>query len=485
MPGFRHWDEIVEPLSRWPGAGGAVPPRLPRRPASCWRGRTAGRRSPSAPATERRSPSPTSRVIPGKSSQSKPDAPCAFAGHGAAVSPPLAALHRQSARTIERTACRRAVRPDPRPRPRRAAAAVAGPAATLPSEAPLARASCAARSPSALARSSVDGSWGLPRIRGYSPAQGCPALGRRDRGAGLEPTMPSDRRPYNGQSGHCHGVPRRPAGQGHDRQPGLRDQAGSWSCVRSIRIRAAVRGMRPARAWWSRCIRARRARPTSTNYVASTSTTAPTSPASSTACRSTRAPTCTARATPIKTFLMPQVRRRPRLRPRGPTTPRTVDFSAVGSAHVRLVDVLPAWRISASAGTLGDDDIFVGGGTRIIDDDDDRVWAAAASRSARRRPMGPRLAATIGPTSRCATAMVRTRDGFSLTGMYNLSAGRLETDQPLRAVQRGADRPRFGVLDPTDRGRTKRYSVSGPLRRRGRALEFPAPTPTASTARRR
>jgi hypothetical protein len=29
---------------------------------------------------------------PGKSPQSKPDAPCAFAGHGAVVSPPLAAL---------------------------------------------------------------------------------------------------------------------------------------------------------------------------------------------------------------------------------------------------------------------------------------------------------------------------------------------------------------------------------------------------------
>jgi outer membrane receptor protein involved in Fe transport len=44
--------------------------------------------------------------------------------------------------------------------------------------------------------------------------------------------------------------------------------------------------------------------------------------------------------------------------------------------------------------------------------------------------------------------------------MYNQSGGRLETDQPLRAIQEGLI-GRFGILDPTDRGRTARYSLSG------------------------
>ena len=168
-----------------------------------------------------------------------------------------------------------------------------------------------------------------------------------------------------------------------------------------------------------------------------------------------------------QTFLMPQVVGGLDYT-KGPYYADDGDFSAVGSAHVQLVDVLPA-QISASAGTLGDDDIFVGG-TRVIDDDD-RVWAAAAYSHVD----GP-----WDPPSGYNRANVAVRyshgtdaDGFSLTGMYNLSAGRLETDQPLRAVQQGLI-GRFGVLDPTDRGRTKRYSVSGHYGAEGEHWSFSA-----------
>jgi hypothetical protein len=51
---------------------------------------------------------------------------------------------------------------------------------------------------------------------------------------------------------------------------------------------------------------------------------------------------------------------------KGPYYAANGDFSAVGSAHVHLVDVLQN-QISASAGTLGDDDVFVGG-THVIDE---------------------------------------------------------------------------------------------------------------------
>ena len=68
--------------------------------------------------------------------------------------------------------------------------------------------------------------------------------------------------------------------------------------------------------------------------------------------------------------------------------------------------------------------------------------------------------------------------------MYDLSAGRLETDQPLRAIQQGLI-GRFGVLDPTDRGRTKRYSVSGHYGAQGEHWSFSRQRSTASTAKRR
>ena len=140
---------------------------------------------------------------------------------------------------------------------------------------------------------------------------------------------------------------------------------------------------------------------------------------------------------------------------KGPYYAANGDFSAVGSAHVHLVDVL-ANQISVSAGTLGDDEVFAGASHAI--DDQNRVWAAAGYSHA------------DGPWDQPSgynkeNAAVRfshgdSAEGFSFTGMYNHSGGRLETDQPLRAIQEGLI-GRFGVLDPTDQGRTERYSLSG------------------------
>ena len=49
--------------------------------------------------------------------------------------------------------------------------------------------------------------------------------------------------------------------------------------------------------------------------------------------------------------------------------------------------------------------------------------------------------------------------GFSLTALYYNSAGHLETDQPLRAIQQGLI-TRYGMLDPADASRSERYSLS-------------------------
>jgi len=142
------------------------------------------------------------------------------------------------------------------------------------------------------------------------------------------------------------------------------------------------------------------------------------------------------------------------------------DFSAVGSAHVRLVDTL-ADQVSASAGTLGDYDVFAGG-THVIDDQN-RIWAAAEYYH---------LDGPWDPPSNYNKENATVRfshgsdaGGFSVTAMYHRSAGLGETDQPLRAIQQGLI-GRFGVLDPSDQGRTERYSLSGHYGKEGRFWKF-------------
>ena len=139
---------------------------------------------------------------------------------------------------------------------------------------------------------------------------------------------------------------------------------------------------------------------------------------------------------------------------KGPYYAVVGDFGAVGSAHVRLIDDLPA-QIAASVGTLRDQDVF-GGGTWHFDSDD-RLWGAVD------------VAHLDGPWSppgefHKVVAMSRfshgnDADGFSLTGMYYNGAGKLETDQSIHAVQDGLI-GRYGVLDPTDGSRSERYSLS-------------------------
>ena len=166
-----------------------------------------------------------------------------------------------------------------------------------------------------------------------------------------------------------------------------------------------------------------------------------------------------------QTFLMPQIVGGLDYT-KGPYFAGNGDFSAVGSAHVHLVETLQD-QISASAGTLGDYDVFAGG-THVIDDQN-RVWAAGEFYHLD-GPWDP-------PSSyNKENAAIRfghgaDADGFSLTGMYNRSSGLGETDQPLRAIQQGLI-GRFGVLDPTDRGRTERYSLSGRYWTQGEHWKF-------------
>jgi outer membrane receptor protein involved in Fe transport len=140
---------------------------------------------------------------------------------------------------------------------------------------------------------------------------------------------------------------------------------------------------------------------------------------------------------------------------KGPYYANVGDFGAVGSAHVHLTDDLPG-QIVASAGTLGDEELFVGGTYHL--GPEDRVWAAL--------DVG-HLDGPWDPPSNFNKVNAAVRfshgtdaDGYSLTGMFYRSAGRLETDQSVYAVAEGLI-GRYGVLDPTDHGLSYRASLSG------------------------
>ena len=153
---------------------------------------------------------------------------------------------------------------------------------------------------------------------------------------------------------------------------------------------------------------------------------------------------------------------------KGPYYAANGDFSAVGSAHVRLLDWIPD-QVSASVGTLGDDDVFVGGTHPI--DHQNRILAGFEFAHADGPWDPPSNYNKINAIARFIHG--DADDGFSVTGLYNRSAGLLETDQPLRAIQEGLI-GRYGVLDPTDRGRTERFSVSGDYAASGDHWKFTA-----------
>jgi outer membrane receptor protein involved in Fe transport len=140
---------------------------------------------------------------------------------------------------------------------------------------------------------------------------------------------------------------------------------------------------------------------------------------------------------------------------KGPFFASVGDFGAVASTHVRLIDDLPL-QIQTSAGTQGDEEVFVGGTYHL--QDGIKLLGALD------------LAHVDGPSDppqnyRKIAATVRLSqgtdwDGYSLTGMYYKGQGRNTTDQPERAITEGLI-GRFDSLDPSDGNQSERWSVSG------------------------
>jgi outer membrane receptor protein involved in Fe transport len=140
---------------------------------------------------------------------------------------------------------------------------------------------------------------------------------------------------------------------------------------------------------------------------------------------------------------------------KGPYYAALGDFAAVGSTHVRLLDELPN-EAALSLGTLRDQGAFLGGTYRI--DPESRIWGAVDVSHLDGPWSPPEDFRKLAAAARFSHG--EAMDGFSLTAMAYSSAGGLLTDQPQRAVDQGLI-GRFGTLDPTDRSKSARYSLSG------------------------
>jgi hypothetical protein len=140
---------------------------------------------------------------------------------------------------------------------------------------------------------------------------------------------------------------------------------------------------------------------------------------------------------------------------KGPYYAQNGDFSAVGSARVYLTDDLPG-QASLSGGTLRDFEGFVGGTYHI--DSDDRVWGALDLGHLDGPWTPPSNFNKVDAAARFSHG--DAANGYSVTAMYYQSAGKLETDQSVFAIQDGLI-GRYGVLDPSDHGASMRASLSG------------------------
>lgn len=140
---------------------------------------------------------------------------------------------------------------------------------------------------------------------------------------------------------------------------------------------------------------------------------------------------------------------------KGTYDPSVGDFGDVASVHMRIADTLPN-QVSVSAGTLGDQELFLGGAHKL---DPGSQLLAAIDVSHVDGPFDPpndfRKYAGILRFSQGTSA-----NGDDLTLMYFKGDGRFSTDQPIRAVREGLI-GRYGVLDPSDGNSSERLSVSG------------------------
>ncbi|MEO8722004.1 MAG: TonB-dependent receptor [Sphingobium sp.] len=139
---------------------------------------------------------------------------------------------------------------------------------------------------------------------------------------------------------------------------------------------------------------------------------------------------------------------------KGAYFPAEGDFSAVGSAHLRLVNTMRP-MVSVGAGTVGDRRIFAGGS--VPTGNGGNLLGAAEVFKLDGPWDNPEKLRRLNGVVRWSNGT--DQDGLSLTAMAYDGRWNATTDQPLRAVEAGLI-GRFGSLDPSDGGKASRYSVS-------------------------
>ena len=136
------------------------------------------------------------------------------------------------------------------------------------------------------------------------------------------------------------------------------------------------------------------------------------------------------------------------------------DFASAGAAHIRLADTLPQGLASLSLGSFGyqrgvlADSLNAGNGTLLYGleiNRNDGPWET------------PERVRKYSGTLRYSQGSAD--DGFSITGMAYHNSWNSTDQVPLRAVESGQI-GRFGSIDPTDGGKSARYSLSYAMRKR-------------------
>ncbi len=157
-------------------------------------------------------------------------------------------------------------------------------------------------------------------------------------------------------------------------------------------------------------------------------------------------------------FLMPELVERIDYR-KGPYFAENGDFSTAGSADIWLRDSLARPLASITLGEHGFGRLFAAGSVAT----GTGHWLAAFEHQVRDGPW-------VEPADlRRNNALLRYSDRrgadrLSVTGMFHDSRWRATDQVPLRAIDAGLI-DRFGSLDPTDGGRTRRASLSANLHR--------------------
>ncbi len=152
-------------------------------------------------------------------------------------------------------------------------------------------------------------------------------------------------------------------------------------------------------------------------------------------------------------FLIPELVEHIHYR-KGPYYADEGDFSAAGAAHVHLKRSLEGTTVDFTPGSYGYLRTLASGGRAFADG---RLMGALEIG----RDNGP----WVNPEKlRKLNGLVRyargdEKNGFTLTAMGYTSRWNSTDQIPLRAVSDGTV-PRFGAVDPTDGGRTSRYSLS-------------------------